>query len=286
MDQLSLPYIRVNGKETFQVSVLDRGFTYGDGLFETCLFSHGKIALWPFHEARLLDSASRLSIAVDLENLRVEIAQVFKILSAHEIESVVIKVMVTRGEGGRGYGAPQLTIPTLVIGVFDAPTYPEKNSTEGVTVKVCETRLGRNKVLAGLKHLNRLEQILARSEWQTEYAEGICLDVNDNVIEGVFSNLFWVDSDNNLNTPDLSFSGVAGVMRANVMVICEKILQISVAEKNCSLTELLSAKEVFMTNSLYGIWPVKSITTDSGQYQFSSFLVSQKIQATWREEIK
>ena len=278
MAHVALPYIHVNGAESHQVSVLDRGFTYGDGLFETCLFKNGEIKLWAYHQSRLLESANRLAIPLDLVRLNQQLIQFLEQLIVHQITSAVIKITVTRGEGGRGYGVPVQVNPTFVIAAFDAPAYPIENFREGVAVKVCNTRLSKNPHLAGLKHLNRLEQILARSEWQSEYAEGICLDVDGLVVEGVFSNLFWGDKQGKLFTPNLHYAGVKGVMRSKVFDACEQSFGIKPVETFAGIDELLNAEEIFMTNSLYGIWPVKSVQVQDTIFQFPSSKLVKKIQ--------
>ena len=115
-------------------------------------------------------------------------------------------------------------------------------------------------LLAGLKHLNRLEQVLARAEWQdTAYAEGLLCDTSGRVIEGVFSNLFLI-KDGELITPDLSRCGVAGVMRAEILQQAQS-LGISQTVRDVSYAELVAADEVFVCNSLYGIWPVCALAT-------------------------
>jgi 4-amino-4-deoxychorismate lyase len=120
-----------------------------------------------------------------------------------------------------------------------------------------DTRISRNPALAGIKHLNRLEQVLARSEWQSEYAEGLMLDEEGNIIEGTMTNLFLC-SQGTLLTPDLSRSGVTGIMRAAVL---DRAKKMSLPCQVTSITHemLNSAEEVFLTNSIIGIWPVRRI---------------------------
>ena len=134
----------------------------------------------------------------------------------------------------------------------------ENYQTEGVAVCYCETTLSENKKLAGIKHLNRLEQILARNEWGTdEFQEGLMLTKQGHVIDGTMSNIFAV-MDSKIFTPGLSLCGVTGVMRKTVVNIAKE-KGFAIYEKEFSKSELEMADELFLTNSLFGIWPIKLI---------------------------
>jgi len=138
------------------------------------------------------------------------------------------------------------------------PDYPQQNRREGVQVRFCTTTLARQPALAGLKHLNRLEQVLARNEWQdAQIAEGLMLDENGNVIEGTMSNLFMLQDDI-LYTPDLSACGVAGIMRETILELARNT-DMTVRVTNITKDHLCEADEIFLTNSLIGIWPVNRI---------------------------
>jgi 4-amino-4-deoxychorismate lyase len=136
------------------------------------------------------------------------------------------------------------------------PDYPEDNWRKGVRIRMCATTLGLNPALAGLKHCNRLEQVLARGEWKSsEIAEGLMMDINDNVIEGTMSNIFIV-KDTKLKTPALDMCGVEGVMRS-VLLDTAKDQIIPVSVDKVSVEDVVDADELFLTNSLIGIWPVR-----------------------------
>ena len=246
--------ILVNGEEAAEVSVADRGFQYGDGVFETFKLTDGKPEFWARHIARLEEGCKRLnfpapSISVlrgDVDALRVGPA------------SGVLKIMVTRGVGGRGYKAPDPACPTRVTALYPFPEYPESYYSEGVKIRTCATRLADQPRLAGIKHMNRLEQILARSEWKDDdIAEGLMTDANGNVIEGTMANLFAV-KDGALSTPDLSRCGVSGIMRAVVLDLARKA-EIEPQIRDIPMSEVEDADELFLTNSVIGIWPVKSL---------------------------
>lgn len=252
------PIIYINGKSTRQISALDRGFAYGDGFFETCYVYNNKIHLWDLHLERLQYTAKRLLITVDLDQLGSCIQQ---ILQDNQFEHAVLKIQITRGETQRGYVFADDIVPNYSLYLSQATSFIKQQWINGVKARVCNLRLSSNPSLAGLKHLNRLENILARAEWKDEFAEGLLLDQNHYLIEGTMSNIFLV-KDNSLLTPDLTTSGVAGVMRKAIVDIYADSLSISVQEKKLTLADLATADEVFLCNSLIGIWPVISIDSD------------------------
>lgn len=242
----------INGDPGTHISALDRGLQYGDGLFETIAVAGSHPCLWERHYRRLQEGGRRLGIPIpDAEILINEIAK-----EIGSNDKGVIKVIITRGEGGRGYYPPQDPVVTRIVRFFPWQDYPSDIISQGVHVRICNTRLGINHSLAGIKHLNRLEQVLARNEWQdTEFREGLMLDTYDRVIEGTMSNVFLCKG-GRLFTPDLSESGVCGVVRELVLdVAAERGVQVNI--ERVGLTEVLQADSMFLTNSLIGIWPVK-----------------------------
>ncbi len=276
--QRTLPIIAVNGIIDAQVSPLDRGFTYGDGVFETCRMVDSKIPLWRFHRERLLDSCKKLSIPVDINVVEAQLKNLILDVDPKDKNKAVVKIIVTRGQGGRGYSISSSASPTLVISIFPATAYPDVYFSDGIKVRLCSQRFGCNPGLAGLKHLNRLEQILARAEWQDEsIVEGILLDTNSNVIEAVFSNIFLVKN-GELFTPDLSEAGVAGVMRRVIVEVIAPLAAVNVAIRKCTLNDLVSADEVFLCNSNYGIWPVKTFIAER-EYVFSVGSITDRLQS-------
>lgn len=240
----------VNGAPGESISVHDRGFQFGDGLFETLAVSQGTPLLWEQHMRRLFHGAKRLGIAAPSESLlRDESRQL-----CHAAERGVLKIIVTRGISHRGYAPVAEALPTRTVSLSAWPDYPARHRDHGVTVQFCRTMIARNRDLAGLKHLNRLEQVLARAELSQDCAEGLLLDEQGSVIEGTMTNVFTV-SQGTLLTPDLSFSGVAGIVRELVL---ERAAALSIACRVLTLKpqDILNAEEVFLTNSLIGLWPV------------------------------
>jgi len=245
----------INGEPGDSVSVHDRGFQYGDGIFETLAVANGEPLLWDGHMRRFIRGAERLGIeAPSGELLRREAGQV-----CGGVGRGVLKMILTRGISGRGYAPGAEATPTRTVGLLPWPDYPARHRTDGVSVQFCHTLITRHNILAGLKHLNRLEQILARMELRDDCAEGLMQDETGHVIEGTMTNLFVV-SRGMLLTPDLTHSGVAGVMRELVL---ERTPALSIDCRVAGLKRehILDADEMFLTNSLIGVWPVHRIET-------------------------
>jgi 4-amino-4-deoxychorismate lyase len=172
----------------------------------------------------------------------------------------VVKIVVSRGEGGRGYGVPDSVSPNRVVLAAPAPNYPEHFWHAGVKLHVCDMRICHQPRLAGIKHLNRLENVLARMEWDDPGTpEGLLLDAEGWVVEGTMSNLFMRQG-KILRTPDLSACGVAGLQRERILNYAAQ-LDLTPEITQFSLPILLAADEVFICNSVIGVWPVKQIGT-------------------------
>jgi 4-amino-4-deoxychorismate lyase len=248
------PLIVINGQATDGISSLDRGLLYGDGVFETLAVEAGRPRFWLRHLARLSAGCRRLGIPQPEAKSLLE--ESLAVISG--IERGVLKIIVTRGCAGRGYRPANDAIPTRIIQLHPWPDYPETCPGSGVRVRLCRQRLGHNPVLAGIKHLNRLEQVLARGEWDDPgILEGLLLDGDERLVEGTMSNLFLIRN-RVLMTPDLSRCGVAGILRTVVRELAAKVpmpLQISAL----GLDDLRKADEVFLTNSIIGIWPVIAV---------------------------
>lgn len=251
--------ILIDGIEQSQIDVRDRGLQYGDGLFETMAVSDGRVRRLNAHLDRLRGGCERLGFACpDSALIEAELLQL-----AHGQRRAVLKLIVTRGMGGRGYRPPPETKPTRIVSLNAWPEYPAHWWQDGVDVRICHTTLGDNPVLAGLKHLNRLEQVLARNEWnEPQIAEGLMLDARGTVVCGTMSNVFLV-SDGILRTPRLDRCGVLGTTRRAVLAEAAA-LGIAAEETDLRLEDVLKADEVFLTNAVIGLWPVRSL--DKRQY--------------------
>jgi 4-amino-4-deoxychorismate lyase len=241
----------VNGIADPAVSAADRGLQYGDGLFETMSVRQGRIVLLERHLARLARGCERLGIdGIPAAQLRRELQR-----AADEPDVGVVKLIVTRGVQDRGYRPDPASVPTRIVTAYPAPAYPVDWARAGVRLHVCALRLSEQPRLAGLKHLNRLEQVLARQEWAERVAqEGLLLDAASRVIGGTMSNVF-ARIDGQLVTPSLERCGVAGVMREAVLELAAS-RGIACQQRDLQFAELLRAREVFVTNALIGVWPV------------------------------
>lgn len=248
----------INGKQTDQLSALDRGIQYGDGLFETIAVIDGQLSLWERHVQRLLSGCKRLGItAPEPAGLLAEA----KTLVSH-LQRAVLKIVVTRGIGGRGYRPSKDAQPSRVLYCTPWPDYPEGCWKKGIAMRLCATGLGINPALAQLKHLNRLEQVVARSEWSDPAIfEGLMLDSDGRVIEGTMSNLFLIKK-GLLITPDLQRCGIAGIMRGLIIELATK-LNIPLLIEDVSLDDVKSADALFISNSLIGILPVRAFSGQS-----------------------
>jgi 4-amino-4-deoxychorismate lyase len=243
----------VNGQST-GIDPADRGLAYGDGLFETMAANEGRIRWFDLHLDRLEEGCRRLEIPAPSRNLL-----------TREIETVcpnkgrvVVKLIVTRGPGARGYPPPESPAPTRVLAISQWPDYPDSRYRDGISVQTCRMRLGENPALAGIKHLCRLEQVLAQLELRGQpVQQGLMLDASGGVAQGTSSNVFIV-AGGELATPSLARCGIKGVMR-RVVLEASRALDIRAEEREIGPAELIGANEVFMTNALFGIWPVTEL---------------------------
>ena len=248
----------MNGARGATVDPRDRGLAFGDGVFETMRFGASGIQLLDYHLKRLRDGAARLRLAYDATLLDAELRAA--LAGAHELQSEgVLKLVLTRGIGPRGYRVVPGTTCTRVISVSVLPSNPPEWSDQGVSVRFCDLRMGANPLLAGVKHLNRLEQVMARLEWDDPaIAEGLIADARGRIVEGVSTNLFLV-SGGRILTPVIDTCGVAGVMRQYLIENAPEIVGQGVEVVSCEKGMLTGARELFLCNSVIGVWPVSRL---------------------------
>ncbi|MEP7245398.1 MAG: aminodeoxychorismate lyase [Gammaproteobacteria bacterium] len=237
------------------ISVLDRGLHFGDGLFETLACRNGRARFLSLHLERLASGCGRLQIepgSIDVIRREIESA----LLNS---DAALLKLIVTRGSAvARGYGRTGRETATRVLLRYAWPAEEPTAHRDGVRARVAHMRLGENTALAGMKHLNRLEQVLARSEMSAEDAgELLLFSSSGQLVSGTMSNVFLVQN-GRLTTPRLDLCGVAGVMRRVVLLEAEKA-GITTEERVLSAEDLAGASEVFLTNARIGIWPVRSL---------------------------
>lgn len=246
--------------EEFNLGVAssNRGLAFGDGLFETMRYVDREIPLWAHHKERLLHSLKRLQIKLKEPLLEAELNKV--IVSLPKSGSRVIKLIVTRGDSDRGYRVNPKARAHLIWQVFDAPPCYQRTLKLGL----CDTRLADQPLLAGMKHLNRLEQVLARLEWEDKWDDALMRDYQDHLIESVSANVF-VLSGETLLTPNIDRCGVAGVMRSYLI---ERILpkfNLTCKETSLRLEDLHQADGVWLCNSVRGLGEVSNFLDMSWQ---------------------
>ena len=248
---------QVNGKISKTIDVRDRSVQYGDGVFETIAVKEKSLKFWKEHYQRLNKGCKVLKIKCPPEIFLKK--EINKFLRKTKKEKLVLKIIISRGVGGRGYNPPRNTKPTRILGIYDWPNYPLKNFTQGIQMSICKTRISDQPTLSEIKHLNKLEQIIARSEWQSKaISESIMLDSNNNVIEGTMSNFFGVKK-NVFYTSTIKSAGVEGIMRRIILKLLKKNKKKYIIKK-ITLKEFLKFDEIFMCNSIFGIWPVIKIS--------------------------
>lgn len=240
----------INGVRSSDINALDRGLHYGDGVFRTLKVVAGEVRWWADHFGKLAGDCAALGLhCPDREVLAREVLQL-----AREADVGVIKIILTRGAARRGYGIPPDAAPTRIVMGFP----PSVRENLDVHVRWCDLRLASQPKLAGIKHLNCLENVLARSEWtDTDIAEGLLMDEAGRVICATMANLFMVEQ-GSLVTPDLSRCGVAGVARARIIRAAQGHGQ-AVRVEPITRERLLASDEVFLCNSLIEIWRVTGL---------------------------
>ncbi|EAS42125.1 aminodeoxychorismate lyase [Photobacterium profundum] len=247
--------VLVNGTEQSSISISDRSAQYGDGSFTTVLIKQGKPLLWRLHLQRLQKNVQTFRIsAPNWDDVTQQVYQQAKQYS----DKGVVKVVISRGVGGRGYSPAGCVDTQVIISNFDWPKHYVEWQQDGIELGVCQQRLGLVPMLAGFKHLNRLEQVLLKQEVDDSgWLDAVVLDVNGHVMEATASNIFW-RCENTVYTPELDMSGVHGVMRSHVLELLDST-DYCVEFVKTSLESLLCADEIFITNALMALVPIKKI---------------------------
>lgn len=240
----------VNGTSLDKISIRDRGLLYGDGVFETILCEKGEPLLFNYHMQRFSLGCQRLNLVTQNNDVIAE--EIRRLADGHDC---VIKLMLTRGVRDRGYAydACDLTY-SRILDKSPTPEVKHDYYNAGIHLTLCQHQLPVNKKLAGIKHLNRLDQVIGRSECPAGYQEGVMQDQNGHMVEGTMSNIFML-ADNIWYTPDLDQCGVKGVMREFLITNASDI-SFSCQAKTITLQDLQRAEAVFVCNSVIGIWPV------------------------------
>ncbi len=246
----------VNDQPTDCLPVTDRGLAYGDGLFETMLVKDNHVILAGEHLKRLIHGCRRLGL-----NYQPGPALFQKALEFHKTlqtdSAVVVKVIITRGAGGRGYSPHNVAKPTEIIGLFPTPQLPDELYVKGTDIRILTTPCSQNPSFAGMKHLCRLEQVMASAELNEGEFEGIMPDMDGNIVEGTKTNILYRRR-GQWFTPTLTMSGIKGVLREHILA-SQADYGLKVAEKDISQAECASIEAMALINSVVGVVPVKSL---------------------------
>ncbi|MDX2417218.1 MAG: aminodeoxychorismate lyase [Xanthomonadales bacterium] len=261
----------LNGEISSLVETSNRGLNYGDGIFETLLVHAGRPRRWQGHMDRLGIGCERLGLPMPPQSILLREVQT---VSAGLVDAVV-KIVITRGGQARAYMPPEGENCVRIVSAHRFPEGIAELARKGVRARICDLRLAIQPALGGMKHLNRLEQVLASAELrESGVAEGILLDREEHVVCAVSANIFLVMEDR-LLTPRLDLCGVRGVVRSHILAgfgaRCE--------QRRVTLDMLQEADEVFICNTVKGIVPVTAI--DEQEFQIG--LVTRELQ-TWLTE--
>jgi 4-amino-4-deoxychorismate lyase len=242
-------------------SSIDRAAAYGDGLFETIAIRDSEPRLWPLHSERLQTGCARLGLPCPTPNVLLVELETAIGAAGIATDFATAKLTVSAGTAGRGYQRDPNADPIVRISLHAARLLPAQDYRSGVSTRLCTTHLGVQPLLAGIKTLNRLEQVLARAEWKDEnILEGLMLDTDGRLICGTMSNVFIV-KESVLITPAITRCGVSGIMRRHLINLLQKEQGMECDVRDVMADELTTADEVFLTNSQFGVIPVRACTS-------------------------
>jgi len=253
-------------------SVDDRAAQFGDGVFESIFLQEGQAPLLDKHLNRLIAGLSQLKIALDQQALIADIMLAIEHSLAFPEQKFRLKVRVSRGESRSGYGFSDTLVPNRIIEISPL-TYSYQKLQQGVDVALCDWRLSSQPALVNIKHLNRLDQVMAKLELQErakadldspDFFDALLCDQQGFVTEGSMANLFWLDEHMQWHTPIIDQAGLNGVMKQSVMDLAAG-QGINIQASRLSVEQLRQVKALAMTNALAGFVPVNSITINTEQ---------------------
>ena len=249
----------IDGVVTESLALSDRATHYGHGLFETMLYSAGTVPLWQRHSSRIVTDALVLGVRLSKHSLEDNLSAFLSLLKQQSPQaSGIIKIIVTAGSGGRGYASPAAVNPRIICQYSSLPANLEQSRRKGIALTQCQYQLPLNPVLAGIKHLNRLDQVLARAEWGSEFADGIMYSHDNLLIETTCANIFIKTTDGWI-TPKIDQAGVRGVMRALLLEQLFPQCGIAVTEGAIIRQQLAASTEIFICSSIRGLFPITHI---------------------------
>ena len=260
--------VLIDGEVESKISIFNRNMQYGDGLFETCVAKDNKVLFWENHFDRLNNGCERLNIKKIANSIWLK--DIKKALSLSSENNCIVKLILSRGNSLRGYSYSKDIEPVRVVIVSQMSEYKTK---ETYSLEFAISGFHSNPTLAGIKHCNRLEQILARTNMLAD--EAIMLDENQSVVSVTQGNIYFIFG-NKLVTPKLERCGVIGSRRSIILEL-SRLNNLEVREDDISIKQLEKANEVFVSNSLIGIQPVTSI----GDYYLTNNPITEKISAAY-----
>lgn len=269
----------VDGEPTQMLCLPDRGLDFGDGLFETFLLAQGRLFYSEHHLLRLELGLRKLGFPECLGRVENQLQSVLQELTLRDVPQAVLRLTVTRGSGQRGYAPPTDTRPRIII-VVTPRAQNWRLQSAPANLGVAATRWGSQPQLAGIKHLNRLEQVLAASECAAAGCdEMIMLDQNGHAVSVISGNLFVV-KDNKIMTPSLRNCGIRGTRRQRLIEHWAPALGVQVQEETIDLPQLQEADELFYTNSLQGLRPIAALES----VRWNSHRVCEALHTIYKDE--
>jgi len=246
-----MKYCSINGQQQTDIAITDRGLAYGDGIFTTAKIVNGQVVLLEKHIERLTHGCQHLKLQLPANSdLKAQLTAVVRGYSL-----AVLKVMITAGSGGRGYSRLGLSerATNIIIMITDFPSQYEMLVQQGITLGDSKHQISTSPMLGGIKHLNRLEQVILRAELDERSEDDLIVtNCQGNVIEATSSNIFYWQNEQ-LCTPEISTSGVDGIIRQAIIARKD-----DVKVRQTTFEDLKHAQAMFISNSLMGIMPVKT----------------------------
>lgn len=258
----------INGEISTLLNASSRGLCFGDGVLESIPVHNGRPRRWQTHMDRLGAGCERLGLVMPPQAILLREAQTVSV----GLANTVVQIIVIRDGQCTDYAAGEDFSCTRVVSAHPYPDGLLERAREGVRARICDLRLAIQPALGGIKHLNRLEQVLASTEMRDEAAdEGLLLDSEGHVISSISANIFIVMGDR-LLTPRLDRCGVRGVLRSHIL----KDFASRCEQRRVQEDLLQEAHEVFLCDCIRGIAPVTAID----DYQYSIGPVTRELQ-TW-----
>lgn len=257
----------IKGRQGESVPASDRALHYGDGCFTTArVTAAGEVALLAAHLQRLQSDSQALSIPFSQwQTLEQDITE-----TAKSNPDTVLKVLISRGSGGRGYGIEGADDPNWIVSIHPFPQHYADLRNQGIKVGISPVTLAEQPLLAGIKHLNRLEQVLSKIALQkTTWDDALICDNKGFLVEATAANLFWGEN-GQWFTPSLDKCGIEGVMRNHLLAVLRS-RNSDVRIKSALPSTLSRCTDMFICNSLMGIVPVHTMElTDGQQIRFAN----------------